>query len=308
MTEIEKFDAWCKKLANEAGLSYPLIFKHHLRQIKNKWNAFDDEVAVNINEVMLALLNHNITNLLIEFVPLLESKMLTGKLISIRLRMFINCGIAFNMQHRLGDSEQMYLRALESVPCLRERNDTEANNLIGSIHYNYARLKVSCGENDVNQLLETAIDGFTKGDYKPGLASCYGLQAVLLPAEAYKERIELFLKAADLNKQTNQMNDYAMRIANVGVEFVNKGDYKKGLEYLNHALDINLQNCSAHHLAVNYLMLAEAVFKSGDVAKAKGFCEIAEKEFQKANIVAYNADVERLKNNIANALKQPTSK
>jgi tetratricopeptide (TPR) repeat protein len=302
MNNIKEFDDWCKLLAKETGLSYPLVFKPHLQQIKDKWNAFDDEIAEAINAVMVSLLQHGLTSQLIDFTELISAKMEDGKLLLLRLKMYVNCGIAFNMQNRLEESEKMYRQAIELAQPKIANPQQDDYNILASIHFNYARLEVSKGRKDIGELLKIAIDFFAKGGYQPGLASSLSLQAVLLPEDAYAERIDLFLEAAEINKELGMTNDYAMRLANVGVEFINLKDFEKGLEYLNRALDINLENGSPHHLGMNYYMLAEALFKRGDAHNAKTYCDNAIKEFDKANIKTYDAEIANLQAKIENQI------
>jgi len=294
MDSFIKFEDWCKELTKEAGLSYPLVFNPHLQQIKDKWSAFDDEIADSINSVMVSLLQHNLTSQLIDFTELISNKMEDGELLLLRLKMYVNCGIAFNMQNRLDEAEKIYQQAMDLAQPKIANPKSDDYNILASIHYNYARLLVSKGIKDVGELLKSAIDFFTKGGYQPGLASALSLQAVLLPADVSFERIKLFLKAAEINKSEGLANDYAMRLANVGVEFINLKEFEKGFEYLNRALDINLENGSAHHLGMNYYMLAEALLKRGDAPNAKTYCDLAMKEFHKANIKAYDAEIAKL--------------
>lgn len=303
MNNLKEFDDWCSQLAKDAGLSYPLVFNHHLQQIKHKWDVFDDEIAEPINSVMVLLLQHSHTAQLIDFTALMSNKMEDGKLLLLRLKMYVNCGIAYNMQNRLDDAEKMYHQAMALAQPKIAKPEQEDFNILGSIHYNFARLEVSRGKN-VDELLKSAIYFFSNGGYQPGLASALSLKAVLLPADATLERIELFLKAAEINKTEGLINDYAMRLANVGVEYINVDEFEKGLEYLNRALDINLENGSAHHLGMNYFMLAETMLQRDGAQSAQTYCKLAATEFNRANIKTYDTEIARLQAEVARLQSQ----
>jgi tetratricopeptide (TPR) repeat protein len=79
---------------------------------------------------------------------------------------------------------------------------------------------------------------------------------------------------------------------------VNIGDFQTGIGYLERSLDVNLQNRSAHHLGMNYLMMADAYKKKGDYEIAKDYCRLAQNELHSANIFSYDNDIKQIKQEV----------
>lgn len=295
---IEKFNVWCKKLEQSTGISYPLVFGNSVEQIKQNWGKSNADFDLNVNLVLIALNTHNHHDLLIEFTETIFLEVEQGSDFKLQLRMLVNAGVASDMLGRSGAAAAMYEKA-ENIARKNIQNfDVETNRIAGSLFYNKAKLLLEKDKPTTITLLLEAIEFFKKGEYKGGIARCMNMQAYLMPIEENEERIKLYLKAAELFEEENDINSQAMAFANVGMRLVENNEFEHGLKYIQKALELNFQNSNPFYIGCTYLMLSEAYLINSNFTQAKSFVELADIEFSKAKVFAYEKKIAALREQI----------
>lgn len=292
---MNDFNLWCEALENKTPVSYPLIFKAPLQQINKTWNNWSEQTFSNI-KLVLALLNaHNHPDFVVTFIdkifPIAE-KHGNPKLL---LDMLVNAGVA---NDKLGEKElaaKAFLKAEKIVNNIEQLLDTETYNIVGSNYYNHAKLLIADDSIAAIQYLYKAIEYFEKGNFRGGIARCMNMQAYIMPKQENEARIALFLKAAKIFEEENDINSHAMAFANVGERLIEDGNSEHGVQYLKKALELNLQNRNPFYLGYNYMMLASASTKTGNWESAQSYVELARIEFEKSKILTYMKQLNQIK-------------
>ncbi len=290
-----KFEEWCIKLEKATGVSYLIVFKNPLEQIKENWNKNSYETDVFINTVLEDLNTQNQHELIVEFVEIIFPYLQSGNNTKLLLSMLVNAGVASDKIGRSGAAAAMYQKAETIVYNANMVFDIEASRIAGSLFYNKAKLLLERDRVAAVQSLFEAIDYFKAGGYKGGIARCMNMHAYTMPKERNYERIDLYLKAADLFEEENDINSQAMAFANVGERLIENGDAAHGIQYIQKALELNKQNHNPFYLGYTYMMLAEAYCAMKDWAKAKEFTTAAEADLHKANILVYAKRLDAIK-------------
>lgn len=297
---MKDFDLWCEALENKTPVSYPLIFKTSLRQINETWNNWNEQTFTNI-KLVLALLNaHNHHDLVVKFIdivfPIAEKYSDTRLL----LDLLVNAGVA---NDKLGEKTlalKAFLRAEKIVESIHHTFDKETYNVVGSMYYNHAKLLIADDSIAAIQHLYMAIEYFEKGSFRGGIARCMNMQAFIMPKEENEARIALFLRAAKIFEEEKDINSHAMAYANVGERLIENGNTEHGLQYLQRALELNLQNKNPFYLGYNYMMLASASTKVGSWKMAKNYADLAQLEFEKSKVLTYMEQLSQIKFAIEN--------
>jgi len=121
-----------------------------------------------------------------------------------------------------------------------------------------------------------------------------------MPKEENEARIALFLRAAKIFEEEKDINSHAMAYANVGERLIENGNTEHGLQYLQRALELNLQNKNPFYLGYNYMMLASASTKVGSWKMAKNYTDLAQLEFEKSKVLTYMEQLNQIKLAIEN--------
>lgn len=297
---MKDFDLWCEALENKTPVSYPLIFKTPLRQINETWNNWNEQTFTNIKSVLALLNAHNHHDLVVKFIdivfPIAEKYSDTRLL----LDLLVNAGVA---NDKLGEKTlavKAFLRAEKIVESIHHTFDKETYNVVGSMYYNHAKLLIADDSIDAIQYLYMAIEYFEKGSFRGGIARCMNMQAFIMPKEENEARIALFLRAAKIFEEEKDINSHAMAYANVGERLIENGNTEHGLQYLQRALELNLQNKNPFYLGYNYMMLASASTKVGSWKMAKNYTDLAQLEFEKSKVLTYMEQLNQIKLAIEN--------
>lgn len=292
---MNDFNLWCEALEKKTPVSYPLIFKAPLQQINKTWNNWSEQTFSNIKLVLALLNTHNHPDFVVTFIdkifPIAEKHGNTKLL----LDMLVNAGVA---NDKLGEKElaaKAFLKAEKIVNSMEQLLDTETCNIVGSNYYNHAKLLIADDSIAAMQYLYKAIEYFENGNFRGGLARCINMQAYIMPKQENEARIALFLKAAKIFEEENDINSHAMAFANVGERLIEDGNSEHGVQYLKKALELNLQNRNPFYLGYNYMMLASASTKTGNWESAQSYVELARIEFEKSKILTYMKQLNQIK-------------
>lgn len=292
---LEKFIVWCNKLEQASGISYPLVFSNSIEQIKQNWGKNNADFDLNVNLVLVALNNHHHHDLLIEYTEVIFAEVERGSNVNLKLRLLVETGVAGDKLGRAGAAAAIYEKAESIIRQNIQSFDAETSRIAGSLFYNKAKLLLERDKAAAIANLLEAIDMFEKGGYQGGIARCLNMRAFLMPIEENKERIKLFLKAAELFEEENDINSQAMAYANVGMRLVEDNEFVQGVKYLQKALELNFLNNNPFYIGYTYLMFAEAYKQNCEFNQAKSFLELADAHLSKAKVFTYHKKIEDMR-------------